>query len=263
MTLNKILSLVKQGFEVYPLSTNSKIPLSGTNGKNDATSDLQQVTDWFSNSNYNVGLRLDTSHILMVDVDLGHSSGVDGKSSLIKVFKEYGRLPGDTWIEKTPNGGAHYFFSYSGNLQLSNRISAFFKDSGIDIITTNAVIAPSMIDGKAYETLSGDYTTIKPVPNWLIHYLTTENRPFTPSSNAIRDKKYTGKLLDNMVAGCGPGERNNYLTKLAGSMLRVGSELETVYIMMLLINENFISQPLPDKEVKTIFESISKREERR
>ncbi|RHF40848.1 primase alpha helix C-terminal domain-containing protein, partial [Lactiplantibacillus plantarum] len=77
---------------------------------------------------------------------------------------------------------------------------------------------------------------------------------------ATRKKMYTGRLLDEMVNGTTQGNRNAWLTKIAGRMFGVGAAPKTVYNMLSVINDSFVDPALPSKEVNVIFQSILKRE---
>ncbi|ODO60107.1 hypothetical protein LPJSA22_00039 [Lactiplantibacillus plantarum] len=127
------------------------------------------------------------------------------------------------------------------------------------------VIAPSEINGKPYAPLDGrTLADIKPAPQWLVDKLVGQkvNWP-SERAYATRQKKYTGRLLDEMVTGTAKGNRNAWLTKIAGRMFGVGAAPKTVYNMLSVINDSFVDPALPDREVNTIFHSILKRESQR
>ncbi|WP_253956173.1 primase alpha helix C-terminal domain-containing protein [Lactiplantibacillus pentosus] len=67
-------------------------------------------------------------------------------------------------------------------------------------------------------------------------------------------------MLDEMVTGTTQGNRNAWLTKIAGRMFGVGASPKTVYNMLSVINDSFVDPALPIKEVNVIFQSILKRE---
>ncbi|MBU5274532.1 bifunctional DNA primase/polymerase [Levilactobacillus brevis] len=259
-SLYAALDLVESGYEIYPLSANTKIPPKGHHGYSEATRDQNTIWDWFQNNpDYNLGLALDTSHLLVVDVDI-HESAKNGKDSLMKLQRQGKTLPNDTYIEKTAGGGLHYFFKYVGA-----KIRKVDVWPGIDLLTDFTVIAPSEINAKPYEALDGrTLADVKPAPNWLVAELTGQKANWTPENvYATRTKKYTGKLLDEMVNGTEQGNRNAWLTKMIGRLFATGAEPETVYELSCSINERFIDQPLETKEVTTIYNSILKREMKR
>ncbi|MZV24277.1 bifunctional DNA primase/polymerase [Lactiplantibacillus plantarum] len=256
-TLDKAIELAQQGYAVYPLIENTKKPPKGVAGYKDATIDQGTIFAWFENHpDYNLGLRLDLSDLLIVDVDM-HEPTKNGRTSLVQLFNQGLTLPNDTYIERTANNGVHYFFKYAGD-----KVRKIDVWPGIDLLSDFTVIAPSEINGKQYQPLDGrTLADIKPAPNWLVDELSTNNLNGAPEhAYATRQKKYTGRLLDEMVTGTTQGNRNAWLTKIAGRMFGVGADPKTVYNMLSVINDSFVDPALPSKEVNVIFQSILKRE---
>ncbi|MGM0181658.1 hypothetical protein IGK74_000558 [Enterococcus sp. AZ150] len=87
-----------------------------------------------------------------------------------------------------------------------------------------------------------------------------KQKPFYKSNHT--NKKYTGAFLDELVAGAEHFNRNNWITRQIGRMLSVGADLETVYKMIVVVNENFLPEPLTQKEVYETFESMTKKHSR-
>ncbi|MCG0626317.1 prophage P2b protein 7, DNA replication [Lactiplantibacillus plantarum] len=256
-TLDKAIELAQQGYAVYPLIENTKKPPKGVAGYKDATIDQGTIFSWFENHPaYNLGLRLDLSDLLVVDIDM-HDLTKNGRNSLAQLFKQGQTLPNDTYIERTANGGVHYFLKYAGA-----KVRKIDVWPGIDLLSDFTVIAPSEINGKMYEPLDGrTLADIKPAPQWLVDKLAGQKVNWASEhAYATRQKKYTGRLLDEMVAGTGQGNRNAWLTKIAGRMFGVGAAPKTVYNMLSVINDSFVDPALPSKEVNVIFQSILKRE---
>lgn len=73
------------------------------------------------------------------------------------------------------------------------------------------------------------------------------------------NKKYTGAFLDELVAGAMNGNRNNWIARQISRMLNTGAELETIYIMISVANQKFLSDPLPQYEVDQAFKSMTKK----
>ncbi|WP_420326778.1 bifunctional DNA primase/polymerase [Levilactobacillus brevis] len=254
------LDLAESGYEIYPLSANTKIPPKGHHGYSEATRDQGTIFAWFKTAPaYNLGLRLDTSHLLVVDVDI-HDSAKNGKDSLFELQRQGKTLQPDTYIEKTAGGGLHYFFKYTGDK--TRKIDVW---PGIDLFNDFTVIAPSEINGKSYSPLDGrTLADVKQAPNWLVDELAGQKANWTSEhAYTTRPKKFMGHLLDEMVTGTTQGNRNAWLTKMIGRLFVTGAEPETVYELACSINERFIDQPLETKEVTTIYNSILKREMKR
>lgn len=263
-SLKQALKLADMGLQTSPLSPDSKIPLiptsQGGHGYHDSTADKAKLNKMFSNApQANLCLRLDTSHLIMVDVDL-HTEQANGRETLVKLAKRGMKLPNDTYIESTPHNGIHYYFK--ADVPIKDIEKAFGNSSGVEIHTRHSVVYPSEIDGKQYEPLDGHtLNDIKPAPQWLLDYIASSDNEAQPIVTATNTgKKYTGKLFDKIVLGCDKGNRNNYFTSLAGSMLAVGTDSKNVYELLNVFNEKFTNPPLPDHELDIIFTSVLQRE---
>lgn len=109
-SLKQALKLADIGLETSPLSENSKVPLKGSHGYLEATKDSNTLFEVFEKQpKANLCLRLDTSHLIMVDVDL-HTKEANGKETLLKLADKKMVLPHTTYIEQTPHNGLHYYF---------------------------------------------------------------------------------------------------------------------------------------------------------
>ncbi|MQS75014.1 DNA replication protein [Lactobacillus halodurans] len=259
-TYEMALELAKRNIYYYPTAPGSKSGMKDTHGFNDAVNDESMAREWFDGTNNNIGINLKKSGLMVVDVDM-HGNG-NGLHSLATIVEKYGALPNDTLVEKTPRNGTHWFFKVPANLDLTNNVNAFFDGSGIDLMTSNVLIAPSSIDGVSYSNGSGTFDDIKQAPTWLLEF--AQDKPANNvSSGTPRFKKYTGRLLDKIVKGATKGQRNNFITSIAGSMLAVGTSASNVYELLSVINQNFISPPLPQKELDTVYSSVVSRELRR
>lgn len=103
------LELVKRGYRVFPLVPNTKQPLKGQSYLT-ASNDEQEVANWFDvHGNINVGLDLAWSWLIVVDID--NHAGTNIRETILKLA-EYGyNLPAETYIEQTPSGGLHFFYT--------------------------------------------------------------------------------------------------------------------------------------------------------
>lgn len=249
------LALAKQGFKLFPLVANTKLPLKDTDGYKSATSDLEVISGWFTaDPAINIGLRLDTANLLVVDVDR-HNSSNNGVISLAKLKKAGYELPINTYSEQTPGDGLHLFFKLKGQ-HPHKRVN---WRPGIDILTDFVVIAPSVIDGKSYHPLSGaTIAQAKPVPDWLTRDLTKSKLDVDRKTAKATHKTWAGRWLDDLVQGTTTGNRNVFLTSLVGKILNTGCQSETAYELLQYANGR-LGTPLPDKEVNQIFLSILKR----
>ncbi|MCW6116203.1 bifunctional DNA primase/polymerase [Lactiplantibacillus plantarum] len=252
--LTRALQLARDGVAVYPLASNSKVPLKGTQGYKDATTDVETIKGWFEHvPRANLGIRLDQVKLLVVDID--RHGDIDGVQTL-KRLNEHGKtLPSDTYIEQTPNDGLHYFFKLPDKLDMKRRTGLY---PGIDVLTDFVVVAPSSINERAYRAIE-PANQIATAPQWLLDDLLPSQRMNkAPQHTSQIQKTWAGRMLDDLVAGTGEGSRNSYLTSLLGKLLRTGCNGMTAYELLQYANEQ-LQPPLPDKEVNTIFKSIIKR----
>lgn len=252
--LTRALQLARDGVAVYPLASNSKVPLKGTQGYKDATTDAETIKGWFEHvPRANLGIRLDQAKLIVVDVD--RHGDVDGTKALRKLNQQGKSLPSDTYIEQTPNDGLHYFFKLPVKLDMKRRTGLY---PGIDVLADFVLVAPSVINESAYKVVEPT-NQIATAPQWLLDDLLPNQRMNKAPQHASQIRKtWAGRMLDDLVAGTGEGSRNSYLTSLLGKILRTGCNGMTAYELLQYANER-LQPPLPDKEVNTIFKSIIKR----
>ena len=273
-TLDIALKYAELGFPVLPLVKNTKIPVKSdnfSNGFKSATTDQSIIADYWLSSEQaissNIGIRTGKdSGLVVLDIDIHEE---DGYKTLETLENHFEKLP-DTLRVKTASGGLHIYFRYPEGLTIERQINKF---NGIDIIAENSYIvaAPSKIDKKSYKRVSGNITELAELPQFLLDTLATSTdnqsqQNFKMPENAsvnTRKVKYTATFLQNMVSGAKEGNRNDFLMRFVSKCLALGTDLETIYTLLLVVNENFIDIPLAEKEVNTIFKSMVKKETRR
>ena len=268
-TLDTALVLAKCGMKVYPLTAGSKIPVQGSHGEHDATNDLDTIKKWFNyNPNFNLAINLQASNLAVVDLD-NHENATNGVQNYSKYIRNHGSSYVDslkTYTEITPRNGLHIF--YKLNQDLGNKDIQLMP--GVELLTGKSVIAPSFINefNKGYRAEYQDfqilgYDKVPTLPGWIVD-LAKEAQQRTSNPATVYEnyqpgqKRWTGRLLDELVHGTGKGERNNYLTQLTGKMFRGGADSKTVYNLLSFANSN-CEPPLPDNEINSIFGSILKK----
>jgi len=256
----------EMGFAVLPLQRNGKAPLTTERfprGFKSATTDKNKLAaHWKQHPTSNIGLRISNDLIIM-DIDVHKENGFD---SLEVLEREFGTLP-YTFAVDTPTGGKHYYFRLPGGVTIDRQINAF---KGIDLLTNGYVVAsPSVINSKKYTVSSGSIESIALLPNWLLKAFETHREQgssaYMSQTNTPQykpGKKYTGALLDELVAGATVGGRNEWIMRMISKMLAVGAELDTIYRLLLVVNDNFLSEPLPLSEINATFKSRVKKHTR-
>ncbi len=260
----EIKSLSEQGFYIYPLSSNTKIPLKGSNGFNDATIDITQLESWFGDgSDYNVAINLSLSDLVVIDCDR-HEESVDGLANFRDLWLRYDTTP-NTYVEQTPNDGLHYFFKLPTGSKINQETHAFKQQlgldkTGIDIIRYGIPVYPSRTSRGQYKPMHGDLSEIAMIPTWLLNLITEEEQTsFTLSNTRPTSKKYTGAFLDELVRGCPDGEGNDWIMRQVSKMLALGTDLETIYKLIFVVNENFLDKPIEQKEIHATIKSRLKK----
>ena len=274
-TLAAALDLVGHGVPVYPLIYGTKAPPAGHHGYKEATTDPDQVRRWADElGRFNLGIDLFTSGMVVLDLDRpgtdrnGHA--VHGGKNGVKALKIYleqhqRRLPHPMYAEQTPHGGLHLFFKLDKPLERPTRKTNALP--GVDVLGDFVITSPSEIDGSPYLVMQDQTQPVSihdtaTAPQWIVDLLTAPQTAFNPTkANYLMkgQKTYTGRLLDKIVQGAKEGERNTWLTSIAGSLLYAGTEPENAYQLLDAINREFCTPPLGDREVNSIFKSILKR----
>ena len=165
-TVDFALAYASLGWHVFPLSPRTKVPLSGSNGHKEATSDHDKIRSlWAQQPKANIAVYPYPSGIIAIDVDVKHG---DGFADLEALEIVHGNLP-PTLTNTTPSGGKHFIFRCDVPLG-NNKIAP-----NIDIRSAEGYIAaePSIVDGKQYnwldwDVLSGEVPEIADLPEWVI-----------------------------------------------------------------------------------------------
>lgn len=257
-TKEQALKLASQGFKVFQLSHNSKIPLKGSHGYKDATNNIDEIRNIFNPFN-NLGIGLAVNHLVLVDLDVNNSDQL--KAVLGELNKRCYDLP-QTYTERTKSGGTHLIYKTDRTLKPTNKtLFSLSNHTGAEVRTDGVIIAPSCVAEHVYKSLNNiSLKDISSAPEWIYSALERKaNHDFNYTVKAPTQKYYTGQKLDAIAQGVGNGNRNNWLTGVIGWLFGTGADPETVYQFAHSINLTFVSPPLPDKEVNNIFKSILER----
>ena len=258
-TKENALLLASQGFKVFQLSHNSKIPLKNTHGYKDATNNIDEIRNTFKSFN-NLGIGLSVNSLVLIDIDAGNKN--DLKNILSRLNQANYALP-ETYTERTLSGGTHLIYKTRKLLPPTNKtLFNLGKHVGIEIRTDGVIIAPSHINNHVYRPTNK--FTLKDAtnaPEWIYNELTKKSdfNVTVGKRRAPTRKYYTGKKLDAIAQGAGQGNRNNWLTGIIGWLFGTGADPETVYRFASIINDAFVSPPLKNKELKGIYKSILER----
>ena len=165
--LEQALALAEQGFYVFPVEANGKLPTI-KDFPNRATRDTDQIRKWFS-VDRNIGIstsRFDNDKSLLV-VDVDNKNGKDGDASIFEL--ELGGHEFPTSLEQaTPSGGRHIIYVTDQPV----RQGVDVLGSGLDIRAKGGYIlgmGSTLPNGK-YQQING-HSQLTQAPMWLVNKL--------------------------------------------------------------------------------------------
>lgn len=256
--LNYAVQYAKHGFSVIP--TAGKKPLVKFADKPQlSVNEIESF--WRKNPFANIALKTDRFFVIDVDQHEGGENGIES----IKDLNHPEWFEG-TLCQKTAHGGLQYFFAKPTGMKIAQNI-AFLPGVDIKAHPNNyVVVAPSKMDGGAYEWLNTN-PMLSPSEG-LLALIKDKSKPaFEPSQVGANytpgRRTQTTELFESIVNGLGEtGGRNNALAAFCGGLLFRNVDVEAVYKLAVVANQN-TPNPLPPKEVETTVLSMIKKEERR
>lgn len=164
--LEHALALAAEGFYVFPLLPDRKVPPKGMHFKTEATRDPAKITAWWTeNPDCNIGIFTgkfgDAGALLVVDID--NKGTKHGDLDIMRLEIEGFDFPA-TREAHTPSGGRHLFYSVDHAV----RQSAAKLGEGLDTRSRGGYVvgSGSTIGGKAYR-FNNDLP-VAPAPAWLV-----------------------------------------------------------------------------------------------
>ena len=233
--LDFALHYARQGWPIFPLAENSKIPAipreRGGRGCHDATLDLKRIEEWWrEHPNANIGIATGRrSGLLVVDIDPRKTDRwLDSLRSL--------ELP-PTFTVRTAGGGWHLYLKFSGDERISIGTGL---EPGLDWRGNGGyVVGPgSVVNGATYEIAKN--LPIAPAPASLLErILAKRNRPRpTPDADG------------HMTIAA--GQRNATLFALACLLRRFGLEFNAILECLRATNADHCDPPMEDEELRQI-----------
>ena len=221
----------RRGFKVFPCNAD-KTPAT-PHGVKDATTDIATIREWWQTGNAGpmlgvaMGPRVGKPGVVTVDLDL--KADANG-------LEEWKRLGGDytadTLQQKTPSGGRHLLFLDDPENPLRNSVGAVAP--GIDIRAAGGYIIAAPSPGY----VSNNAEHIAPLPRFIANRTKAASEEPIPSTATVQE-----------------GQRNAYLTRIAGKLVRTGFDLEQIMAMVRAENAR-LEAPLSDQELRaTVFKS--------
>jgi hypothetical protein len=147
-TLRQALAYACHGWPVFPCLPGQKIPAT-RHGYRDATTDEQQITDWFGRDrDWNLAVATGTPGPDVLDIDQ-HGPAGNGYPAFNNL-RRAGLADGAAAYVRTPASGMHAYFT--GTDQHNGRLPSHhldFRSTGGYIVAP-----PSQVDGKPYRLIA-------------------------------------------------------------------------------------------------------------
>ncbi len=229
--LQTAMTFAKNNVRVFPIKCNSKGDQVLHSWKEEASTNIDQIKKWFTDTDYNIGVCTGDG-LAVIDVDVKQSS------KGIELIESYANKLPNTYIVKTPSGGYHLY--YKVDRPIKNRVRIYDE---IDIRGENGYVVGegSSIDRKAYVS---NHKPIALANEFVYQFLEGADNA-KPNQNSSQDKIYQG-------------QRNDYLFRLGCSLQAKGMDDEAIYAAINIENQKKCEPPLENKEVNTIYQSVIK-----
>lgn len=241
------LYYASMGLAVFPLRPKDKRPAT-VNGCKAATTNKEQIADWWDkhpDSNIGIATGRLSGGLVVVDLDIDESKGIDGYESLKEWQRENGELP-ETWQSITGRGGYHMLYmSTSGH---KNRVGLY---DGVDIRGEGGyIVAPPSIhpNGRKYEWEQGP-------DEFAIAQADRRVADFLKGTVPVKQEKQDVPPMEKIPEGC----RTDAMVRLVGRLKGDGLTDGAIRAAVREENEKLCVPPLTERELeKTVFPALSR-----
>lgn len=213
-------------------------------GLQDATTDERRLNQWWTCwPDANIGVATGpASGLVVLDID-----GEPGEIGLSELEARHGPLP--ETVQQITGRGRQQFYRYPSDARVANKVD-LAGCRGLDVRGDGGyvVMPPSQhVNGRLYvwevsaDPLDG--CELAPVPEAWLQLLRSEG---TPTARESRN----GRIIQ--------GQRNDTLTRIAGSLRRYGCDTDTITDTLQAVNARRCDPPLAGDEVLGIARSIGR-----
>ncbi|MFF5909473.1 bifunctional DNA primase/polymerase [Staphylococcus cohnii] len=141
-------------------------------------SNSQPIVDYKTNAKETLNIGMVLKDLIIIDIDLGNVSGINGEAKFKEWIKRFDSLKQDeikrdiyeTMRANTPSDGVQIYFTLPEGTEITGKRQTNFID-GVDILTGSNSYVPApntqRADGK-YELHETSGEDIKEAPQWLI-----------------------------------------------------------------------------------------------
>ncbi len=236
---DEAIQFAKSGNRVLPLREKKPRGDLAPRGVHSASSDIEQVTKWWTSApDADIGIATGAG-LLVVDIDPRNG----GSESVALLEKDIGSIPVTRRV-RTGGGGEHIYLKVPPGVVVRCRSNIY---PGIDIKGDGGyVVAPPSIHetGECYEWMNA--FPIADAPKALLSLISEAPRHIGTSSMSLEQSEVR------------EGGRNCYLASMAGTIRNRGVGRETLEKVLLAVNKDICVPPLPEHEVRTIAASIAR-----
>lgn len=230
------------GYPVFPCHPGSKSPITA-HGFHDASTSTDQVDLWWTAyPDANIGIP--TAGLLVVDVDGAANTWPANPAQEL----DLAACP----LATTPRGGRHYIFRQPAGANWRSSVGRVADHVDIRADGGYIVVAPSSVEDRAYRwiesrSLEDGPTSLPEPPPWLCAKIEEISRPAGT------------RIVGPIVADSQPipnGMRNDTLTRIGGTMRRIGLGRNEILPALLATNAARCQPPMTDEEIETIAGSV-------
>jgi hypothetical protein len=241
-SLEEALTLAGQGFHVFPVLHDGKLPAIEA-WQDKATTDPERIKRWWIDpvleldQDWNIGIcttRFNCKEALIA-IDVDNKNGKDGSSEIIRLEIEGKDLP-PTRGTATPTGGSHLF--YRAAAAVPNGVDVLAR--GLDIRSRGGyVVGPGSTIGAGRYV--GTDAEVAPAPEWLIKELTrpepTKSVPLDADISPSRANKRAIEYLKTAPLAL-EGDGGDHTTfQVAAKLKDLGVSEDDAFALMLEWND--------------------------
>ncbi len=226
---NADVQLATRGVAVFQLAPGTKVPLAGSHGFLEATSDPDVTrARWAKTPRANIAAATGSrTGFWVLDVDAQH----EGEQSLTRVVAEHGPLP-PTIEASTPSGGRHLFWRWPASGDVRNSTSRI--GPGLDVRGEggSVTLPPSVLaDGRRYRWARNGAAGFADAPAWLVALAMPPPRPEPVAARPLTGdvSRYIAAAITSelrQLDQAGEGQRNDTLNRASFNVAQfVGAEV--------------------------------------
>ncbi len=252
----------EHGLQVFPLRPGVKLPYPGSRGCLDASTNVEQITEWakrYPRANYGVASG-ERRRLVVIDIDR-----LEADSQLTDLYGVRPRTPTVT----TPKPGRHEYYSAPTGATLRNTAGKLLP--GVDTRAHHGyVVGPGSVlaDGRRYATLPGlsfDDVPIAPLPEAILSALlpptagfTSRHSPPTARSSSCDTARRVASYLRTLPALADGQGRNDTAWRIAAFVMHDcgGSRGDAAIALEMWNARNF--EPLDTRRLAEILNNAQR-----